>query len=72
MMVTVVLLSVVALHYIAVEVLLCTEAQQVLAVTVNRKIFLNRLILILICLDCHRHLGKVMYYLSVVYVVISN
>jgi len=66
MMVAVVLLSVVALHYIAVEVLLCTEAQQVLAVTVNRKIFLNRFILILMWLDCHGHLGKVMYYLSVV------
>lgn len=67
-MVAVVLLSVVALHYIAVEVLLYTEAQQVLDVTVNRKTFLNRLILILIWLDCYGHLVNVMYYsyLSVV------
>lgn len=65
-MVVVVLLSVVALQYIAVEVLLYTEAQQVLAVTVNRKTLLNRLILILIWLDCRGHVGNVMYYLSVV------
>ena len=64
-MVAVVLLSVVALHYIAVVVLLYTEAQQVLAVTVNRKTFLNSLILILIWLDCHGHLSNVMYCLSV-------
>ena len=62
----VVLLSVVAVHYVAVEVLLYTEAQQILDVTVNRKTFLNSLILILIWLDCHGHLGNVMYYLSVV------
>jgi hypothetical protein len=65
-MTAVVLLSDVALHYIAVEVLLYTEAQQVLAVTVNRKTFLNRLILILIWLDCCVHLANVMYDLSVV------
>lgn len=71
-MMAVVLLSVVALHYIAVEVVLYTEVQQVLAVTVNRKTFLNRSILILIWLDCHGHLGNVMYDLSVVSVGISN
>jgi hypothetical protein len=44
----VVLLSVVALHYIAVEALLYTEAQQVLSVTVNRKTFLSNLTLSLL------------------------